>query len=249
VGSQDEAKQAAGRAAAAAVEDGMRVGLGTGSTVRFAIEALGDAGYDLTCVATSASTEELAGRVGLRLVSPDEAVRLDVTIDGADEVDAGLNLTKGGGGALTREKVVAAMAERFVVVADRSKVVPLLGPFGTPIEVLPFAPAVVADRLRTLGAASVERRDGLSDNGGLLLDAHFGEIADPAALAADLSAIPGLVEHGIFLADLVSTVVVADSDGAIEVLDLSASPGSDGSGRWCWCRGPARGPPSPEPRG
>jgi len=218
VGSQDEAKQAAGRAAAAAVEDGMRVGLGTGSTVRFAIEALGDAGYDLTCVATSASTEELAGRVGLRLVSPDEAVRLDVTIDGADEVDAGLNLTKGGGGALTREKVVAAMAERFVVVADRSKVVPLLGPFGTPIEVLPFAPAVVADRLRTLGAASVERRDGLSDNGGLLLDAHFGEIADPAALAADLSAIPGLVEHGIFLADLVSTVVVADSDGAIEVL-------------------------------
>ena len=153
---QDEAKQAAGRAAAAVVEDGMRIGLGTGSTVRFAVEALGDTGFDLTCVATSSSTEELAERVGLRLVAPDEAVRLDVTIDGADEVDAGLNLTKGGGGALTREKIVAAMAERFIVVADRSKVVPLLGPFGTPIEVLSFAPAVVADRLRTLGAASVE---------------------------------------------------------------------------------------------
>jgi len=169
-------------------------------------------------VATSSSTEELAGRVGLRLVAPDEAVRLDVTIDGADEVDAELNLTKGGGGALTREKIVAAMAERFIVVADRSKVVPLLGPFGTPIEVLPFAPAVVADRLRTLGAASVERRDGLTDNGGVLLDAHFGEIDDPTTLAAQLSAIPGVVEHGIFLADLVSSVVVADTDGSIEVL-------------------------------
>ena len=215
---QDEAKQAAGRAAAAVVEDGMRIGLGTGSTVRFAVEALGDTGFDLTCVATSSSTEELAERVGLRLVAPDEAVRLDVTIDGADEVDAGLNLTKGGGGALTREKIVAAMAERFIVVADRSKVVPLLGPFGTPIEVLSFAPAVVADRLRTLGAASVERRDGLSDNGGVLLDAHFGEIDDPNTLAAELSAIPGVVEHGIFLADLVSSVVVADTDGSIEVL-------------------------------
>jgi ribose 5-phosphate isomerase A len=215
---QDEAKQAAGRAAAAVVEDGMRIGLGTGSTVRFALEALGDTGFDLTCVATSSSTEDLAGRVGLRLVAPDEAVRLDVTIDGADEVDAGLNLTKGGGGALTREKIVAAMAERFIVVADRSKVVPLLGPFGTPIEVLSFAPAVVADRLRNLGAASVERRDGLSDNGGVLLDAHFGEIDDPTTLAAELSAIPGVVEHGIFLADLVSSVVVADTDGSIEVL-------------------------------
>jgi ribose 5-phosphate isomerase A len=214
----EAAKKAAGEAAAAIVEDGMQVGLGTGSTVRYAIEALGAKGLDLTCVATSTSTEDLAGSVGLRLVSPDEAVRLDVTIDGADEVDAELNLTKGAGGALTREKVVAAMAERFVVVVDRSKVVPLLGPFGTPIEALPFAPAVVADRLRVCGASAVERREGLSDNGGVLLDASFREIADPAALAADLSAIPGLVEHGIFLADLVSTVVVADPDGSIEIL-------------------------------
>ncbi|MET0739011.1 MAG: ribose-5-phosphate isomerase A, partial [Acidimicrobiales bacterium] len=101
---QDQAKQAAGRAAAATVEDGMRVGLGTGSTVRYALEALGETGYDLMCVATSSATEEQAGKLGLRLVSPDEAVRLDVTIDGADEIDAALNLTKGGGGALTREK-------------------------------------------------------------------------------------------------------------------------------------------------
>ena len=166
---QEQAKQVAGRAAAAVVADGMKVGLGTGSTVRYAIEALGETGFDLTCVATSSATEELAGRVGLRLVAPDEALHLDVTIDGADEVDADLNLTKGGGGALTREKVVAAMADRFVVVADRSKVVPLLGPFGTPIEVLPFAPGVVGERLRALGAAAVDRRDGLSDNGGVIL--------------------------------------------------------------------------------
>jgi ribose 5-phosphate isomerase A len=214
----EAAKRVAGEAAASCVEDGMRVGLGTGSTVRYAIEALGAAGLDLTCVATSSATEELAGRVGLTLVAPDEALWLDVTIDGADEVDDDLNLTKGGGGALTREKVVASMAERFVVVVDRSKVVPHLGPFGMPIEVLPFAPAVVAERLMALGATSVDRRETPSDNGGVLFDADFGEIEDPVQLAAELSAIPGVVEHGIFLADIVSTVVVADADGGTEVL-------------------------------
>ena len=215
---QEAAKRIAGEAAASCVEDGMRVGLGTGSTVRYAIEALGGAGLDLTCVATSSATEELAGKVGLKLVAPDEALRLDVTIDGADEVDDDLNLIKGGGGALTREKVVASMAERFVVVVDRSKVVPHLGPFGLPIEVLPFAPAVAAERIMALGATSIERREAMSDNGGLLFDADFGEIEDPVQLSAELSAIPGVVEHGIFLADLVSSVVVADPDGGTEVL-------------------------------
>lgn len=215
---QEAAKRTAGEAAAAVVTDGMKVGLGTGSTVRYAIEALGATGYDLTCVATSQATEALAGQVGLRLVAPDVAVHLDVTIDGADEVDADLNLTKGGGGALTREKVVAAMADRFVVVADRSKLVPRLGPFGTPVEVLPFAPAVAAEALHALGATEVGRREHLSDNGGVLLDARFGEIDDPAGLAAELSAVPGVVEHGIFLAAMVSTVVVADPGGTIEVL-------------------------------
>ncbi len=216
----DAAKRAAGRRAAEAVTDGMRVGLGTGSTVRFAIEALGERGLDLECVATSSSTEALARSVGLRLVTPDEAVRLDVAIDGADEVDDERNLTKGGGGALTREKVVASMAEWFVVVVDRSKLVPLLGPFGTPVEVLRFAPAVAADRLRALGASEVTARTEPSDNGGVLLDAQFGEIHDPAALAASISAIPGVVEHGIFLAEMVSSVVVAGDDGKVEVLGL-----------------------------
>ncbi len=214
----EAAKRVAGRAAATVVADGMRVGLGTGSTVRYAIEALAETGFELTCVATSTATEALAGDLGLRLVDPDEALHLDVTIDGADEVDRGLNLTKGGGGALTREKVVAAMADRFVVVVDRSKVVDHLGPFGTPLDVLPFAPAVVAEAVMALGATSVERRPHPSDNGGVLLDAQFGAITDPAELAAALSAVPGLIDHGIFLADLVSTVVVADPDGTVEVL-------------------------------
>jgi len=215
---QDDAKRAAGEAAAACVQDGMRVGLGTGSTVRHAIAALGAAGRSLTCVATSASTEDLARAVGLTLVAPDEIGALDVCIDGADEVDVDLNLTKGGGGALTREKIVASMAERFVVVVDRSKVVPKLGRFGTPVEALPFAPGVVESRLVHLGATAVDRREDPSDNGGVLLDARFGEIEDVPALAADLSAIPGLVEHGLFLSTMVATVVVADPDGTIEVL-------------------------------
>ena len=217
-GDAEGAKKAAAEAAAAIVEDDMRVGLGTGSTVRYVIEALGRAGREITCVATSSASEELAREVGLELVTPDQAVRLDLTIDGADEVDQFLNLTKGGGGALTREKVVAAMADRFVVVVDKSKKVAHLGAFATPVEVLPFAPAVTADRLRTLGAGTVELREGQSDNGLLLLDASFREIDDPEDLAAKLSALPGVVEHGIFLADLVSTVVVADQDGDLEVL-------------------------------
>jgi ribose 5-phosphate isomerase A len=218
VSDAEAAKRAAGEAAAAVVEDGMRVGLGTGSTVRYATEALGRSGLDLECVATSVATEERARQVGRKLVTPDEAVRLDVAIDGADEVDDELNLTKGAGGALTREKIVAAMSNTFIVVVDKSKLVRKLGPFGTPIEVVDFAPAVVADALRVLGATEIERREGLSDNGNVLVDAGFREIDDPAALAAKLAAVPGVVEHGIFLADMVTTVVVADADGDIEVL-------------------------------
>jgi ribose 5-phosphate isomerase A len=195
----------------------MRVGLGTGSTVRYVIEALGERGLDFVCVATSTATEEQAASAGLKLLPPDELLHLDVAIDGADEVSDDLDLTKGGGGALTREKVVASMAERFIVVVDRSKLVPRIGPFGTPVEALPFAPGVVAERLRELGASEVSRRDEPSDNGGVLLDAHFGEIPDPAGLAAQLSGIPGLVEHGIFPRAMVASVIVADDDGSIEV--------------------------------
>jgi len=212
------AKEAAGRQAAALVTNGMRVGLGTGSTVHFTIVALGEAALDITCTATSQRTHDLAESLGLRVVAPDDLRRLDIAIDGADEVDPHLNLTKGGGAAHLREKVVAEMAARFVVVADESKIVPALGPFGIPLEVLDFAPGAVADRVRALGAHDVTTRAERSDNGNLVLDAHFGPIADPVALASALTVIPGLLEHGIFLGSTVDSVYVAGNDGTVRML-------------------------------
>lgn len=213
------AKEAAGRAAADEVVDGMRVGLGTGSTVHFTIIALGERRPGIVCTATSRQTHDLATSLGLTVVTPDEIGELDIAIDGADEVDPDFNLTKGGGGAHTREKVVAEMAARFVVVVDESKVVPHLGPFGTPLEVLDFAPAVVARRVEALGAVAVETRPARSDNGNLLTVASFGEIADPVSLGAQLDAIPGIVAHGIFPGSIVSRVVVATNAGGIRDLD------------------------------
>lgn len=209
----DAAKVQTGLRAAEFVEEGMRVGLGTGSTVRHTIIALGERGLDIVCTATSVVSHELATDVGLRVVSPDEIAHLDIAIDGADEVAADFHLTKGGGGAHTREKVVATMSERFVVVVDERKLVDKLGAFGTPVEVLPFAPEVAAAWIRDLGASDVTFRPARSDNDNLLADAQFGLIDDPAGLAAALSAVPGLVEHGIFSNTLVSDVIVAGPDG------------------------------------
>jgi ribose 5-phosphate isomerase A len=218
------AKEQAGRRAATYVTDGMRVGLGTGSTVHFTIVALGEAGLDIVCTATSHRTHELATSLGLKVVAPDELGHLDICIDGADEVDPDANLTKGGGGAHTREKVVASMADTFIVVVDESKMVRALGPFGTPLEVLDFAPEVVAAHVRDLGATEVIWRDGRSDNGNLLASASFGDIADPVALASALSAVPGMVDHGIFPGTMVDRVVVAGADGAVR--ELTTDPGT-----------------------
>ncbi len=215
---QDEAKERAGRQAAAYVTDGMRVGLGTGSTVHWTIVDLADRRLDIVCTATSVQTQELATGLGLHVVSPDNIGSLDMAIDGADEVDPAGNLTKGGGGAQTREKLVAQMAPRFIVVVDGSKLVDHLGPFGTPIEILDFAPGVVATRIRALGATDITTRPGRSDNGNLLVDAQFGSIPDPAALASALEAVPGIVEHGIFLAPMVERIVVAEPAGVREIV-------------------------------
>lgn len=210
---RDRSKEAAGRRAAEYVRDGMRVGLGTGSTVRWTVVALGERKPDVTCVATSEQTRKLATELGLTLATPDEVGALHLTIDGADEVDPDFNLVKGGGGALTREKIVAEMSERFIVVVDESKRVEALGAFGLPLEVLPFAPEVAASRVRALGASEVTRRPGPSDNGNLLMDASFAPIEDPVGLARALKTIPGLVEHGLFLADTVERVIVAGAGG------------------------------------
>jgi ribose 5-phosphate isomerase A len=218
VSAQDDAKERAGRHAAGYVQDGMRVGLGTGSTVHWSIVELGDRRPDIVCTATSVQTHDLATSLGLTVVAPDEIGSLDLAIDGADEVDPAFNLTKGGGGAHTREKIVAQMAPRFVVVVDESKLVPHLGPFGTPLEVLGFAPEVVVARVLALGDSAVVRRTVRSDNGNLLFDAHFGTIDDPAALARSLDQVPGIVEHGLFLAPMVERVVVAGLDGVRELV-------------------------------
>ena len=196
----------------------MRVGLGTGSTVHFTIVALGERKPDIVCCATSERTRALATALGLRVVPPDELLTLDIAIDGADEVDARFNLIKGGGGAHLREKIIATMARRFVVVVDEAKLVETLGAFALPLEVLPFAPAVAAEQVRALGAQAVTTRVTRSDNGNLLMDAAFDRIEDPAALAARLAAIPGIVEHGLFLAPMVERVVVAGADGVRELV-------------------------------
>ena len=216
-------KELAGRRAAELVQDGMRVGLGTGSTVRHTILALGERKPDIRCVATSERTHELAAALGLTLLPPDEIGRLDLAIDGADAVDAELNLVKGGGGAHAREKIVAAMAERFVVIVEESKLVERLGAFPLPLELLPFAAGVVAEWVRELGAERVTAREARSDNGNVLLDAHFGSIDDPAALAARLAALPGLVAHGIFPGEMVERVIVAGRSGLREIVRGEAS--------------------------
>lgn len=214
----DELKEAAGRHAAGYVEAGMRVGLGTGSTIHHTIVALGERKLDIVCTATSERTDQLGRSLGLKMVTPDEIGALDIAIDGADEVDPHFNLTKGGGGAHTREKIVAQMAPRFLVVVDEHKLVERLGPFGTPLEVLTFAQEVTLARVRGLGADDVTTREERSDNGNLLADAQFGEIHDPARLAAELEAIPGIVEHGIFLAAMVERVIVGGAGGVRELV-------------------------------
>ena len=214
-----QAKEQAGRHAAAYVTDGMRVGLGTGSTVHWTIVELGERRPDIVCTATSRQTEELARSFGLEVVTPDEIGGLDLAVDGADEVDPAFNLTKGGGGAHTREKIVKTMTRRIVVVVDETKLVPALGPFGTPLEVLDFAPGRVVAADEALGAHDVTTRPQRADSGNLLLDAHFGTIPDPVALGTALSAIPGLVEHGLFPGAMVERVVVAGAAGVSELFN------------------------------
>src|SRR5208282_90330 len=203
----EEEKEAAGRAAAELVRDGNVVGLGTGSTAYFAVIALGErvkAGLKIVGIPTSVQTADLARAVGIPLTTLDEHPEIDITIDGADEVDPQLNLIKGGGGALLREKVVASASKKMVVVADSGKIVAVLGKFPLPVEVIAFARAVVEKKIAALGASPKlrTRPDGgpyLTDNGNQILDCSFGKIADVWALALALSNIPGIVEHGLFV--------------------------------------------------
>ena len=204
----DEDKRMAAEAALGEVRDGMLVGLGTGSTVAFLIAGLVARRPRIDCFATSEASAAAARAGGLVVRAMAEVARVDLTIDGADEVDPRLFAIKGAGGAMLREKVVAAASDRMVVIADGSKRVDAIGRAKLPVEVLPFARGFVAGRLEALGAA-VALREGRTDNGNCILDARFGEMPDPRALAAAIDAIPGALGHGLFL-DEVDAAYVAE---------------------------------------
>jgi ribose 5-phosphate isomerase A len=207
--SQDEDKRAAAIAAAAEVRDGMLVGLGTGSTAAFLIEELGRRfaeGLRFDAVATSLASEAQAAALGI-LVRPFETVgTVDLAIDGADEIDAGLRAIKGAGGAMLREKCVAAAAQRMVVIADASKSVSRLGGMPVPCETLPFARAFVERALSDLGGTPTLRMRGdqpyRTDQANLILDCRFHALEDPATLATRLSSIPGMMGHGLFVDEI-----------------------------------------------
>jgi ribose 5-phosphate isomerase A len=218
------AKRAAGEAAALLVEDGMTLGLGTGTTARWFIEAVGARvadGLHVGAVATSLASAALAARQRIPLLELG-AAGVDLAVDGADTVDPDLRLLKGMGGALVRERIVAAAASRFVIVADESKLRPHLAGF-VPVELLVFGWHHTMTLLEQTGATFALRLDAVgeplrSDNGNLIADAEFGPIADPEGLAARLDAIPGVVGHGLFLG-MADLVIVATVDGALQRIE------------------------------
>lgn len=225
----DEQKQAAALAALDFVRDGMRIGLGTGSTAAMFLEALAGrvaGGLRIVGIPTSQATRHQAERFAIALVELDE-IELDLTIDGADEIDGDLNLIKGGGAALAREKIVAASSLRMVVVADASKKVEVLGRFPLPVEILPFGAMSTARRIgeaaREAGCEGdlVLRRTGpdplVTDNGNWILDCHFGAIPTPADLACALAQVPGVVEHGLFVG--LATQAIIGTPWGVETIE------------------------------
>jgi ribose 5-phosphate isomerase A len=220
-----EERRKSAQAALDEVQPGMKLGLGTGRTAEAFVRLLGEkvrAGLDVIGVPTSEATQLLAGGEGIRLTTLEDDPELDLTIDGADEIGPGLRLIKGGGGALLREKIVAAASKRMVVVADSAKVVATLGKFPLPIEVIPFGMGAtrvaiqrVADELGLAGELVLRQRNGtpfVTDSGNRIIDASFGRIPDPDTLAARLSGIPGVVEHGLFIGLASAAIVARGSD-------------------------------------
>jgi ribose 5-phosphate isomerase A len=225
----DAQKDAAAARAVEMVADGMLVGLGTGSTAGHAVRRLGAkvrAGLRIRGVPTSEATRRLAEAEGIPLAPLDEVEALDVAIDGADEADRELTLIKGGGGALLREKVIARLARKFIVIADASKLVETLGAFPLPVEVVPFARSAVAREIAGFGSKPSLRigADGkpfVTDNGNHVLDCRFGRIDDPDSVAMRLDAIPGVVDHGLFLG-MTDMLILGEPGGGTRVLQADA---------------------------
>ena len=220
----DQEKEAAARASLRFIKDGQVVGLGTGSTAAHFIQLLGEQvkqGLRVRGIPTSVRSKELAESLGIPLTTLDECQEIAVTVDGADEVDPQLRLIKGGGGALLREKIVASATKQLVIVADASKQVKMLGKFPLPVEVIRFSQALVAKRIAALGANVQLRVDNsgkpfVTDENNHILDCHFGEIRDPEALARQLSDMPGVVEHGLFIG-MASVALLARGSEIIEL--------------------------------
>lgn len=223
----------AARAALAHVENGMKLGIGTGSTAEEFVRLLAEkvaGGLSVIGVPTSERTAALCRELGVPLTTLDETPHLDLTVDGADEIDPRLALVKGGGGALLREKIVAAASDRMIVIADDTKLVETLGRFPLPIEVNRFglkateiAIAKAAERLGLSGPVTLRGGDGdafVTDGGHLILDASFGRIPDPEALSTALHAIPGVVEHGLFLG--LARIAIVARNGGVQVLESNA---------------------------
>jgi ribose 5-phosphate isomerase A len=227
----DQQKQEAARRSLDFIKDGFVVGLGTGSTAYYAIRLLGDrvrGGLKIRGIPTSVSSRDLAVKFGIPLTTFEESPHVDVTIDGADEIDPALQLIKGGGGALLREKIVASASRKVVIIADSSKQVQVLGKFPLPVEVVPFAEALLINRVASLGASVVLRRDRtgrpfVTDEGHHVIDCSFGKISDPHRLAGELDRMTGVVEHGLFL----GLADIALIGGDVEVLGAGRSKQPD----------------------
>lgn len=215
---QDDLKRAAARAAMTHLVDGAIVGVGSGSTVNFFIDELGAArGRFAGAVSSSEKSSERLRANGVPVLDLNEVVaagrQIPVYVDGADEIDAGLRMIKGGGAALTREKIVAAAAGRFVCIVDRSKLVPVLGRFPLPVEVIPMARESIAARLRAIGAEPVLRAGVVTDNGNVILDARGLAITDPEGLEAEINDWPGVVTVGLFARKPADVVLIAAPEG------------------------------------
>jgi len=216
---EDEQKLAAAAAAVDYIKDGMVVGLGTGSTAAKMVDLVGarvKEGLDIVAIPTSDATKNQAEALGIKVVGFDEVSIIDLTIDGTDEVDPQMRLIKGGGGAHLREKIVASLSDRMIVIAENKKMVDALGAFKLPVEVIPFAAEALLPKMEALGAdAAIRAKNDVAfktDEGNLIIDCAFDVISDPEELALTLSTMPGVVEHGLFI-DNADIVLIGSDDG------------------------------------
>jgi len=219
-------KQKAGEYAATLIEDGITVGIGTGSTVYFFIYALAKRikeGLQVTGVTTSSQSQQLATELGIHLMDLNDVQQIDITVDGADEIDKDLQLIKGGGGALLQEKIVAAASKKLVIIADESKLVNQLGKFPLPVEVIPFGWKQTMKQIQELGCEKIilrskEQQTFVSDQGHYILDCYFEKIANAVSLNQQLNIIPGVVENGLFI-NMANSAIIAYSDGSIKTIN------------------------------